>query len=298
MSVLARNRSVVVGVDGSESAMRAAVWAAAVAHRRSVKLRLAHALSNPVYHYSEAAPLFQAEFAEEVERSAHEILDRAERRVRSEFPEVTVSSGTYPGPAGLALTRLSRHAPMVAVGSTGTGTVGSLVTGSTVARVLHRAGCPVTVIRSGTPSPVPDNRPVVVGVDGSELSSLAIAEAVDFATTFDVPLLAVHGWGIGDITGRYSALTMTNSSVVEDEQSVLMAENLAGWRENDPDLQLTTVIERANPSELILKYAHDAQLVVVGSHGHGRLVGALLGSTSQNLLHHVTCPIMICRRAS
>ncbi|MDV7084281.1 universal stress protein [Rhodococcus sp. IEGM 248] len=298
MSVLAQRQSIVVGVDGSERAMRAAVWAAAVAQRKSVPLRLAHVLPSPGYHYSEAALLFQNEFAQEVEKSAHEILDRAERHVKSAFPDITVSCSTHPGPAGPALAGLSAHAEMVVVGSTGAGALETLVTGSTVMQVVNRAHCPVTVFRSEAPSPVPDHRSVVVGVDGSELSSLAITTAVEFATFFEVPLLAVHGWGAGDISERPAALTMVNWAVVEEEQSVLMAENLAGWREKCPDLQLTTVIEQANPAELILEYARDAQLVVVGSHGHNRLAGAFLGSTGQNLLHHVACPITICRRAS
>ncbi len=97
MSVLAQRKSIVVGVDGSERAMRAAVWAAAVAQRKSVPLRVAHVLPSPGYHYSEAALLFQNEFAQEVEKSAHEILDRAERHVKSAFPDVTVSCSTHPG---------------------------------------------------------------------------------------------------------------------------------------------------------------------------------------------------------
>lgn len=296
MSVLAQHQSIVVGVDGSERAMRAAVWAAAIAHRKSVPLRLAHVLPSPGYHYSEAALLFQDEFAQEVEKSAHEILDRAERHVTSAFPDVTVSASTHPGPAGPALAGLSAHAEMVVVGSTGAGALESLVTGSTVMQVVNRAHCPVTVFRSALP--VPDRRPVVVGVDGSELSSLAITTAVEFATLLEVPLLAVHGWGTGELAGRQTASAMVNWAVVEEEQAVLMAENLAGWREKCPDLELSTVIEQANPAELILESARDAQLVVVGSHGHNRLTGAFLGSTSQNLLHHVACPITICRRAS
>ncbi|PBC40071.1 universal stress protein [Rhodococcus sp. ACS1] len=298
MSVLAQHQSIIVGVDGSERAMRAAVWAAAVARQKSVPLLLAHVLPSPGYHYSEAALLYQNEFAEEVERSAHEILDRAGRRVASAFPDVTVSTSTLPGPAGPALAGLSTHAELVVVGSTGAGAMASLVTGSTVMQVVNRAHCPVVVFRSESSSTVPDHRPVVVGVDGSELSSLAINTAVEFAATFEVPLLAIHGWGAGDIAGRDTALKMVNWAVVEEEQSVLMAENLAGWREKFPDLQLTTIIEQANPAELILEYARDAQLVVVGSHGHNRLAGALMGSTSQNLLHHVACPLMICRQTN
>ncbi|MFC9555287.1 universal stress protein [Rhodococcus sp. NPDC056960] len=295
MSVLAQHQAIVVGVDGSERAMRAAVWAAAVAERKSVPLRLAHVLPSPGYHYSEAALLFQNEFAQEVEKSAHEILDRAEQHVKSAYPAVTVSGSTHPGPAGPALAELSSHAEMVVVGSTGVGALEALVTGSTVMQVVNRAHCPVTVFRSEARSPIPDHRPVVVGVDGSELSSLAIATAVEFATFFELPLLAVHGWGAGEYSGRHTALTMVNWAVVEEEQTVLMAENLAGWREKYPDLQLTTIIEQANPAELILDYARDAQLVVIGSHGRNRLAGTFLGSTSQNLLHHVPCPITICR---
>lgn len=274
------------------------MWAAAIADRKSVTLQLAHSLPTSWYHYSEAAPLFQAEFNEDAERTAHEILDRAALAVKSEFPEVTVLSSTHPGPAGMALTGLSRQAFMVVVGATGAGAAESRGIGSTVMRVVNHAQCPVTVFSSDAPSPVPDHRPVVVGVDGSELSSLAISAAVEFATTFDVPILAVHGWGPGHTSRHHTPSTTGNSAVVEDEQSVLMAESLAGWKETYPDLRVTTIIERSNPAELIRQYSHDAQLVVVGSHGHGRLVGALLGSTSQNLLHHLTRPLMICRRAS
>ncbi|WP_213572865.1 universal stress protein [Rhodococcus sp. USK13] len=295
MSTLANRQSVVVGVDGSERAIRAAVWAAAVARRRSAPLRLAHALPSPGYHYSEAALLFQDEFAEEVRKSAEEILERAERRVRQEFPDVRVSSSIHPGPAGMSLTGLSKHADMVVVGSTGAGMVESLFTGSTVVRVVNHAHCPVTVFRSGSESPVPDHRPVVVGVDGSALSIRAIESAVEFAVLFDVPLLAVHAWGTGDMSGRRSAATKMDWAALAEEQTVLVAENLAGWREKYPDLEVTTVIDERNAAELLLHYARDAQLVVVGSHGHNRFAGSLLGSTSQNLLHHALCPITICR---
>jgi nucleotide-binding universal stress UspA family protein len=45
----------------------------------------------------------------------------------------------------------------------------------------------------------------------------------------------------------------------------------------------------------MLRHSNDAQLVVVGSHGRGPLMGALMGSTTQNLMHHARCPVLICR---
>jgi nucleotide-binding universal stress UspA family protein len=295
MSTLANRQAIVVGVDGSERALRAAVWAAAVAQRKNAPLHLAHSLPTPGYHFSEAALLFQDEFAAEVERSAEEILDRVEHRVRQEFPDIRLSRSTHPGPAGQALVAMSEHAELVVAGATGAGTVKSLVTGSTVMRVVNHAHCPVTVFRSQSRSPVPDHSPVIVGVDGSDLSAQAVESAVEFATLFEVPVLAVHGWGAGDIVGRRPAEEQVNWKIVAEEQAVLVAESLAGWREKYPDLQLTTIIEEQNPAELLLEYADDAQLVVVGSHGHNRFAGSLMGSTSQNLLHHAICPVMICR---
>ncbi|MFZ2177359.1 MAG: universal stress protein [Rhodococcus sp. (in: high G+C Gram-positive bacteria)] len=297
MSVLAHRQSIVVGVDGSEMSTKAALWAAAVADRRSAPLHLAHALPNPGYHYSEAALLFQAEFTDAVRKSAEDILDRAEKRVAAQFPDLRVARSTHPGPAGLALVGLSKQADLVVVGYSGAGAVGSLLTGSTVLRVVNHAHCAVTVFKSEGEWAAPDHRPVVVGVDGSELSQMAIAEATEFASLFDVQLLAVHGWGAGDYAGRQSALTMVNWAVVEEEQRVLMAENLAGWKDKYPDLGVTSIVEQENAARLMLRHAEDAQLIVVGSHGRNRLSGAILGSTSQNLLHNATCPVMICRHA-
>ncbi|SPZ34088.1 universal stress protein [Rhodococcus wratislaviensis] len=146
--------------------MRAAVWA------RSLGGSLCHCdwlTSCRVRDTTTAKPLSSSRTS-----SPRKILDRAERRVKSAFPDITVSCSTHPGPAGPALAGSSAHAEIVVVGSTGAGALESLLTGSTVLQVVNRAHCPVTVFRSEATPSVPDHRPVVVGVDGSDLSSLAI----------------------------------------------------------------------------------------------------------------------------
>lgn len=295
MSILANHQSVVVGVDGSERAMKAAVWAAAVANRRNAPLVLVNVLADTIYPYSEGAMMFPGDFEETVRKDSEAILDRAERIVREQFPDVRLTRSTPQGAAGTSLVNLSEHASMVVAGATGAGAVKSLITGSTVMRVVNHAHCPVTVFRTGVAGAVPDHRPVVVGVDGSELSALAIKSAVDFAVLFDVPLLAVHAWGTGELAGRDSTLKTVNRPIVEQEQAALTAGSLAGWRAEFPDLRITTIIEQERPAELILAHAHDAQLIVVGNRGHNRLVGSLLGSTSQNLISHAECAVMVCR---
>ena len=108
------------------------------------------------------------------------------------FPDIRLSRSIHPGPAGQALVAMSEHAELLVAGATGAGTVKSLVTGSTVMRVVNHGHCAVTVFRSRSRSPVPDHSPVIVGVDGSELSALAIESAVGFATLFEVPILAAN----------------------------------------------------------------------------------------------------------
>ncbi len=82
---------------------------------------------------------------------------------------------------------------------------------------------------------------------------------------------------------------------VKQEEEALLSEGLAGESERYPDVSVTRVAEQGAAADVILRHAGDAQLIVVGSHGRGPLLGALMGSTSQNLLHHAKCPVMICR---
>lgn len=293
----AARHPIVVGVDGSDTSMSAARWAAAVADRQRVPLHLAHALPNPGYYLSEAAVLLQAEFAEQVQRAAVEILAQTTELVRRDFPDLTVTQSIRPGPAAPALLELGAPAKMLVLGATGAGVVESLLLGSTVLRVANHAQCPVTVWRGAGERGLPDQRPVVVGVDGSELSESAVSHAFEYAALFDAPLIAVHAWNAGGIAGLQSAMLMVNWAAVEEEEIALLSERLAGWAERYPDVEVTKVIEQDSPGRALLQHGENAQLIVVGSHGRNRVTGALLGSASQNVLHHALCPTMICRGA-
>ncbi|WP_257890775.1 universal stress protein [Rhodococcus sp. USK10] len=89
-------------------------------------------------------------------------------------------------------------------------------------------------------------------------------------------------------------LLVDRDALQKSELDVLAA-HLVEMRERYPGVAVTEVVEPTTPARLILDQAMDAQLVVVGSHGHGRLAGAILGSVSQHLLRHSPCPIMIHR---
>jgi nucleotide-binding universal stress UspA family protein len=54
-----------------------------------------------------------------------------------------------------------------------------------------------------------------------------------------------------------------------------------------------TLTEPGSPAKNLAEVSRDAALLIVGSRGHGELVGSLLGSVGQQLLHHAGCPVMI-----
>ena len=62
-----------------------------------------------------------------------------------------------------------------------------------------------------------------------------------------------------------------------------------------PEVSVRRVVVRDRPVRQLLEQAQDAQLLVVGSRGHGGVSGMLLGSTSQALIYHAPCPLLVAR---
>jgi nucleotide-binding universal stress UspA family protein len=139
----------------------------------------------------------------------------------------------------------------------------------------------------------------VVGVDGSPASEAAIAIAYEEASARGAELVAVHAWTEYELAGvEVLAARGLDWRSIEVEQRERLAERLAGWQEKYPDVPVRRVVGREHAAELLLSHAVDAQLVVVGSRGRGGFVGMLLGSVSQKLIHHATCPLIIARPGS
>lgn len=287
---------IVAGVDGSDASLNAARWAAAIAHRTSATLMLAHALPQSGALYSPAAVLIQSQFLSQLREDGEAIVDRATKLIQSEYPDLTIDYSIGPESAGAHLVDEGDDARMVVLGATGAGAIRSLFVGSTALHVANRATCPVTVWRGSADSAIPDDRPVVVGVDGSSLSDNAVTFAYEFAGLVGAPLVAVHSWRGSSALGAGGTGGLVDWKAVEVEESALLSEGIAGMSERYPDVSVTHVTEQGSAAQVLVEHARDAQLIVVGSHGRGPIVGALMGSTSQNLLHHARCPVTICRR--
>ncbi|WP_043323289.1 universal stress protein, partial [Micromonospora sp. M42] len=141
--------------------------------------------------------------------------------------------------------------------------------------------------------------PVVVGVDGSELSTAAVGFAYEEAARRGASLIVVHAWlyptpmGPGDIL----PLVYDPEALAEESRRVV-AESVAGWSQRYPDVPVRQRSIRGAPARVLVEESKDAQLVVVGAHGRGALGGLLLGSVSHAVLHHAHSPLVIVRDAA
>jgi nucleotide-binding universal stress UspA family protein len=81
------------------------------------------------------------------------------------------------------------------------------------------------------------------------------------------------------------------------EEHQRVDELLAPWRHKYPATKADVLVSHDSPAAVLSGVSHGTQLVIVGSHGHGSIAGALLGSTGIQLLHHADCPVLIARLA-
>lgn len=281
-------RPVVVGVDGNPPADRALDWAIAEAQRLRAPLHVVHARMLPL-----RGPSVEATFWTQPSES-DEVLDAATARVRSLAPGLPLTTAAGYGNAAALLSDESHGASILVVGARSRSALGSVLLGSTSLDVAAHAPCPVVVVRE-LAQQLPDRPGVVVGSDGSELSDAAIAVGFEQADRLGVPLTVVHAWFTDETTGLSALVTEDVSLVIAQEEDAVASEAVAGWSEKYPDVRVRQHVLRAHPVEALVDHSRGAELVVVGSRGHGGFTGMLLGSVSQGVLHHAHCPVMVVR---
>jgi nucleotide-binding universal stress UspA family protein len=288
----AENMPIVVGVDGSEPSVAAARWAAAEARLRHRPLRLVHAYTRPVLAVSTGAP--PVVWPEESLREETEaVVAAAVNAVAADAGEVSVAGRTVAGPAAAVLVEASEGACLTVVGHRGRAGLASLLLGSVAAGVAAHAHGPVVVVRHTLQKP-PVTGPVVVGIDGSPPSDAAARFAFEEADLRGVPLTVAHAW-----TPQSPPLRGDVRALADDVAELETAElhRMRGWvqlwQEKFPQVMVTYRLPAAHPAAALIDMSHDASLVVVGSRGRGGFAGLLLGSTSQQVLHHAHCPVAV-----
>ena len=132
---------------------------------------------------------------------------------------------------------------------------------------------------------------IVVGVDGSEQSRTAMDLAVQEARLRHGEVQAVTAWNFPYVTDALG--TAWDYEIFEkDAQAILEAEL---ERVKDQDVDITGRIVEGNPASALIEASKAADLIVVGSRGHGGFTGMMLGSVSHQTIHHAHCPVLVIR---
>lgn len=293
------DKPVVVGVDGSPTSTSALEWALGAAVRHARPLKLVHALqiAGPFLVTDPIPDSHEATQASEILAHATGYLHAAgvspSMRIRTEI--------LHDAPAH-ALIKESGNAAMIVVGSRGHGGFRDLLLGSVSLQTATHAHCPVVVVR---PRVAPDGDEhhavgrVLVGVDGSNLSTAAIGFAFEEASLRAVGLTALHAWQPPVVAGEEAfapvAAQQQDLSELRDTQAALLTRSIEPWRTRYPHVDIRELTVQSTASHALIHESAGAELLVVGSRGRGGFAGLLLGSVSHAALHHARCPVAVAR---
>src|ERR1700741_3807587 len=286
---------IVVGVDESPAAKVAVQWAARDAELRKIALTLVHATSPedatwPNVRLPAGLARWHRDHGRRLVDAAFKVVEEATQH----GGPAEVHTEILPSAAVPTLVDLSKDAEMVVTGRRGSGPGPGRVMGLFRSRLLHYAHCPVAINHDEDPlMPHPSKAPVLVGIDGSTASELATAIAFDEASRRDVGLIAVHAWSDVDVSEWPGIDWPVTQSMAEE----VLAERLAGWQEQYPDVQVRRAVVQAQPARQLVQRSEDAQLVVVGSRGRGGFAGMLVGSVGETVAQMAQVPVIVARES-
>lgn len=286
------NAPVVVGYDTSPVSRAALRWAAAAAIGEGVALRVVEVFELVIMSRPSPGTVVPLDALRVARQKG---LDAIVDDLRLQHPGLEVTGVLMTGSPAATLIGESEQARMLVLGTRGLGALTGLLVGSVTVQVSAHAQCPVVVVPAQTPEPA--GRPViVVGVDGSKTSAQAIDFAFAQATGRHGRVLAVHAWTSPVTTFEGAPSPITFDPVeIEESARLLVAESLAGAREDNPDVEVEVRLVMGRPDKVLLDAGEYADLIVVGSRGLGGFAGLLLGSVAHAVLHHAHRPVAVVR---
>jgi nucleotide-binding universal stress UspA family protein len=143
---------------------------------------------------------------------------------------------------------------------------------------------------------------IVVGVDGSEPSRLAMDWAWDEALLTGAELDLVHAWiypySVGHrvtVTEPIELVRLDAARLLDDEAAALAARKIPAGSPVGKHPSIHAMLREGSPAEELLSEAKDADLLVVGSRGRGGFLSLMLGSVAHQVSSHARCPVVVVR---
>jgi nucleotide-binding universal stress UspA family protein len=268
----ATGKSVVVGVDGSKPAMRAALWAVDEAVSRAAPLRLLYAVE----------PGSAQSTGQLTVRQALATIEAAGK-------PVDIETDIVPGPAIGSLLRASGSAAMVCVGAVGLRHFQPGRVGSTAAALAISARCPVAIIRGRDGRRRPADG-ILVEVDDSPDNGVLLGAAIEEALLRGAALRAV-------ICRRPGDGGIANTADTDGDRRALadLDRRLARWKRGYPQLRVEAAAVHGSLLEYLAYQHRSVDLLIVGAHNQQR-VAELVGRVGSSVLQDADCSLLIVNR--
>ncbi len=312
---------IVVGIDGSPCSVTALEWAVREARLRheSVRAVLTWAIDGRSAMLEATAGREESD----AESAAGHLLHATVTPVADRNPDVKIDERLLHRAPVAGLAEDAEYASLLVVGARGLGPLRRLLVGSVSAGCARKSRVPVVVVRSPSgadPRPSADPRPgdggggpptgpvpptgtvlptgpvppIVVGVDGSDASLVALAWAAEEAAVRGAGLNVIHAWSVPALAYASGYYGPPRSEIEEAEQSVLDGA-VAGALGTAPVVAVAPRLIAGRAAHILVEAAAGAALLVVGARGHGGFAGLTLGSTSHECVLHAPGPVAVIR---
>jgi nucleotide-binding universal stress UspA family protein len=277
-------RRVVVGVDASDNAARAAAWAANEAAAHGLSLLIVHALDLPI---GAAAVIEPAAYAAVHRERAVDLLERIAAPLRAQYPQLVINVEVSELDPARSLVTRSDGSELVVTGTRGHGGFAGMLLGSVSMKCAAHAHSPLVVVR-GAESGEPRDE-IVLGVE-REQHEAPIRFAFATAAQLGATVCPVRAWQPKvTYSGYYTeGLDITRMHEVTDLESLLKP-----VREDFPDVPVKPAALLGNPVPMLIEAAHSARLLVVGAHRRRSPLSIGVGYVVQGLLSHSPTPVAV-----
>ncbi|MEU4732920.1 universal stress protein [Streptomyces sp. NPDC023588] len=280
--------SVIVGVDGSQSARQAALWAAAEAVRRERPLHIVYAADTDGRALYLSAPT-----VERIHRAGRALLDDTAAALAQRHPDLSVTTELSRGAPVASLHRCAGRRGTIVVGNRGLGGFNSLMLGSVGLKTVMGAQTPVVVVR-GVDDGVETG--VVLAAVRDEHDLAVARHAAREAAVRGASLRMLHVWHVLQSVGSVVSMLDDVEEIAAEHARRLnaVADRI---REEFPALSVRADAEKSvSVAGVLVEASRDADLLVMGGRRSSAAVGPTLGRATHSLLHHSHGPVELLPR--
>jgi nucleotide-binding universal stress UspA family protein len=292
-----RFKSIVVPIDFSETSIKALDYAVALAQEFGSRLCLVHVLDFSAV-FNSAEPSYASWDREVKTAASNRLAALTEKKVDELIP---ATSQVILGRAFKSICEAAREqkADLIVIGTHGFTGLKRMLLGSTAERVVRHAPCSVLTVHGQHARNTKSTRKpkkILVPTDFSKPAEEALGSAVEIARQFQMRLQLLYVVPIHYATGEYDAVDFAMLAVEQkkfgQKQLAKISGSLAAKK-----IPVTTAIRHGRPATEIVEAAEemDADLIAISTHGLTGWRRAVLGSTTEEVVRHATCPVLVVR---